>query len=155
MDDKLINVTISTDGACSGNPGPGGWAAILRCGQNSKEISGYESRTTNNKMELRAVIEGIMPLKKPCAITIRTDSQVVCNAIDNLDSMPANGWKTKTGACRANCELLQQLYKVTHDGNHTLTFEKVKGHDGDPDNERCDELAHLAIINRGVIDGAA
>ena len=149
------NVIISTDGACSGNPGPGGWAAILRCGQNSKEISGYESRTTNNKMELRAVIGGIAPLKIPCAITIRTDSQVVCNAIDNLDSMPATGWKTKTGARRANYELLQQLYKVTHDGNHTLTFEKVKGHAGDPDNERCDELAHLAITNRGVTDGVA
>lgn len=142
-----MNVVISTDGACSGNPGPGGYAAVLRFGPHFKEISGYESQTTNNRMELRAVIESIKVLKKPCTITIRTDSQIVCNAIDNLDAMPATGWKTKTGARRANCDLLQQLYKVKHDGNHTLVFEKVKGHDGDPDNERCDELARLAITN--------
>ncbi|MBQ2543884.1 MAG: ribonuclease HI, partial [Bacteroidales bacterium] len=80
---ELKKVTITTDGACSGNPGPGGYAAKLRFGEHFKEIAGFESQTTNNRMELRAVIEGMLPLKVPCSITIRTDSQVVCNAIAN------------------------------------------------------------------------
>lgn len=136
-----FNVVISTDGACSGNPGPGGYAALIRFGGKSKEVAGYESNTTNNRMELRAVIEGMLILKKPCAITVRTDSNVVCNAIANLDSMPAKGWKTKTGAKRANCDLLQQMLKIKQDGQHSLRFQYIKGHDGDPDNERCDKLA--------------
>ena len=142
---NYMNVTISTDGACSGNPGPGGYAAILRFGSKFKELSGYESRTTNNRMELRAVIESLSILKKPCDVTIRTDSQIVCNAIDNLDSMPEKGWKKKTGARRANCDLLQKLYKIKQDGHHTLQFEHVKGHSLDPDNERCNLLARAEI----------
>lgn len=139
------NVIISTDGACSGNPGPGGYAAKLRFGQNAKEVAGFESQTTNSRMELRAVIEGMLVLKKPCSITIRTDSQMVCNAIANLEEMPAKGWMTKTGARRANCDLLQQMLKVKHDGNHDLFYQHIKGHDGDPDNERCDVLAKEQI----------
>jgi len=134
-------IVISTDGACSGNPGPGGYAAKLRFGEHIKEIAGFESQTTNNRMELRAVIEGMLILKAPCSITIRTDSQIVCNAIANLEEMPAKGWKTKTGARRANCDLLQQMLKVKHDGNHELFYQYVKGHNGDEDNERCDFLA--------------
>ena len=141
----MFKVIVSTDGACSGNPGPGGYAARLRFGDMIKDISGYESHTTNNRMELRAVIEAIMVLKKPCDILIRTDSQIVCNAIANLESMPAAGWKTKTGARRANCDLLQQIYKVKHDGEHQLRFEYVKGHAGDADNEVCDSMAKEEI----------
>lgn len=136
-----FNVIISTDGACSGNPGPGGYAALIRFGGKSKEVAGYESNTTNNRMELRAVIEGMLTLKKPCSITVRTDSTTVCNAIANLDGMPAIGWKTKTGARRANCDLLQQMLKIKQDGQHELQSQYIKGHSGDPDNERCDKLA--------------
>lgn len=142
---ELMKITISTDGACSGNPGPGGYAALLRFGEHSKEVAGYESHTTNNRMELRAVIEGMLILKKPCEITVRTDSQTVCNAIANLDSMPVKGWKTKTGAKRANCDLLQQMLKLKQDGKHVLRYMHVKGHSGDPDNERCNTLAQEQI----------
>ena len=144
---ERMNVIISTDGACSGNPGPGGYAAKLRFGEHSKEISGYESRTTNNRMELRAVIEGMAVLKKPCTITIRTDSQIVCNAIANLEAMPAAEWKTKTGARRANVDLLKQMLDVKHAGNHELFYVHVEGHNGDEDNERCDLLAKQEIRN--------
>jgi ribonuclease HI len=143
--DKKMNITVSTDGACSGNPGPGGYAAVLRFGPHFKEVTGFEPQTTNNRMELRAVIESLAILKKPCKVTVRTDSHIVCNAIANLDSMPAKGWKTKTGARRANCDLLEQMYKYKHEGNHDLFYEYVKGHDGDPDNERCDTLAKEQI----------
>lgn len=140
-----LNVVISTDGACSGNPGPGAYAARLHCGQNIKEISGFESQTTNNRMELRAVVEGMMILKKPCDVLIRTDSQVVCNAIANLETRSQNGWKTKTGARCANVDLLQQLHKIKHTGDHEIRYQYVKGHDGDEDNERCDFLAKEQI----------
>lgn len=141
----MFQVIMSTDGACSGNPGPGGFAAVVKFKEITKEVSGYESQTTNNRMELRAVIEGVMMLKKPCHITVRTDSHVVCNAIANLDDMPAKGWLTKTGAKRANCDLLQQLYKIKHDGGHAIYYQYVEGHSGDPDNERCDSLAKEQI----------
>lgn len=141
----MFQVIMSTDGACSGNPGPGGFAAVMRCGDNTKEIAGFESQTTNNRMELRAVIEGVMVLKKQCSVLVRTDSHIVCNAIANIDEMPAKGWLTKTGAKRANCDLLQQLYKVKHDLGHEIRYQYVKGHDGDPDNERCDALAKEQI----------
>lgn len=158
---ELKNVTISTDGACSCNPGPGGYAAILRFTKKDgtdavREIAGFEARTTNNKMELSAVIEAIKKLTLPCFIKVRTDSMVVCNAIAELDKAHDNGWKTKSGGRRANVELLQQLYDlkkgsmlIGKDGNrlgeHVLTYEHVKGHSGDTDNERCDELAKQQI----------
>ena len=145
---EKTKVVISTDGACSGNPGPGGYGVKLRFGNNWKEIAGYNPKTTNNQMELFAVIAGIETLKKPCTITVRTDSQVVCNAIANLDSMPANNWTTKTGARRANCDLLKRMYKAKHDGGHDLFYMYVKGHNGDDDNERCDHLAKQAIATK-------
>lgn len=142
----MFQIIMSTDGACSGNPGPGGFAAILRCGDKTKEISGYESKTTNNRMELRAVIEGVMKLNKQCDILVRTDSQIVCNAIANLDTMPQNNWCKKTGAKRANVDLLQQLYNAKHAYDHVLRYQYVEGHSGDPDNERCDMLAKEQIV---------
>lgn len=142
---ERMAVEIYTDGACSGNPGPGGYAAILVCKGHEKEISGYESRTTNNRMEIRAAIEALKKLKKPCDVVINTDSQILINAIANLDDMPAKGWKTKTGAKRANCDLLQALYAVKHDNNHQVRYNHVKGHSGDKYNERCDALAKTQI----------
>lgn len=142
---ERTSIVMATDGACSGNPGPGGYAAKLRFGENWKEISGYESRTTNNRMEIRACVEGIRILKKPCNVKVRTDSQVLCNAIANLDKRANNGWKTKTGAKCSNIDLLQQLYNLKKDGNHEIFYEYVPGHSGDPDNERCDELAKEEI----------
>ena len=141
----MFQVIMSTDGACSGNPGPGGYGTVVTCNKIRKEVSGFESQTTNNRMELRAVIEGLLLLKKPCSITVCTDSTVVCNAIANLDDMPAKGWLTKTGAKRANCDLLQQIYKLKHDAGHELGYKLVKGHSGDKDNERCDFLAKEQI----------
>lgn len=143
----MFNITLATDGACSGNPGPGGWGAILRCGNNKKEISGYDPWTTNNKMELLAVIKGISALKQPCNVTVRTDSTFVCNAISELDNMPKNKWRTKSGALRQNVDLLKQLYALKHDNGHEITSEYTKGHAGDEDNERCDTLAKTAIAN--------
>lgn len=140
-----MNIIISTDGACSGNPGPGGYAAILRFGEHKKEIAGFESRTTNNRMEMRACIEAMALLKKPCSITVRTDSQILINALVNLDAGPASGWKTKTGARRANCDLLQRLYTLKHNGDHEIYYQYIEGHSGDPDNERCDQLAKEQI----------
>lgn len=142
---ERTNIVIATDGACSGNPGPGGYAAKLRFGENWKEISGFESRTTNNRMEIRACIEGVRILKKPCKIKVRTDSQILCNAIANLDKRASNGWRTKTGAKCANIDLLQQLYTLKTEGDHEIFYEYVEGHSGDPDNERCDELAKEQI----------
>lgn len=138
-------IEIYTDGACSGNPGPGGYAAILVFGNQKKEIAGYESRTTNNRMEIRAAIEAIRKLKMPCSILIGTDSQILINALVNLDEMPAKGWKTKTGAKRANCDLLQELYAVKHDGQHEIRYQYIEGHSGNAYNERCDTLAKEQI----------
>ena len=147
--EERINVTITTDGACSGNHlrtlGEGGYAAILRFGKGWKEIAGYVEKTTNNRTELMGPINAISALKKPCTVTLRTDSQIVINAVENLEIRATNGWKTKTGAKCANIDLLMELYKAKHDGNHEIICEYTKGHSGDPDNERCDFLAKQAI----------
>ena len=141
-------IKIYTDGACSGNPGPGGYAAILVFGKNEKEISGYESRTTNNRMEIRAAIEALRALKVPCDILIGTDSQILINALVNLDEMPSKGWLTKTGAKRANCDLLQELYALKHNGQHEIRYQYIEGHSGNTYNERCDTLAKKQIKER-------
>lgn len=147
------SVIISTDGACSGNqlpgPQPGGWAAKLRFGENWKEIAGFDPKTSNNRMEMQAVINGIAKLKMPCDILIRTDSQILCNAIANLETRAKNGWKTKTGAKVANCDLHMRLYELKHSGDHQLRYEYVAGHSGDEDNERCNFLAQEAIRVKG------
>lgn len=142
---EMMSVNIYTDGACSGNPGPGGWAAILVCNGHEKEISGYDANTTNNRMEIRAAIEGISKLNRPCKITIGTDSQVLINALVNLDKMPDSNWKTKTGARRANVDLLQKLYAAKHNGQHEIYYQYIEGHSGNSFNERCDQLAKEQI----------
>ncbi|MCE5189267.1 MAG: ribonuclease HI [Eubacteriales bacterium] len=138
-------VTIYTDGACSGNPGPGGWGAVLLYQDQKKELSGFEPDTTNNRMELTAVIEAIRALKAPCALSIYTDSAYVCNAFHNgwLQNWLGNGWKTASKRPVENQDLWLVLLDMLR--IHEFTFIKVKGHSDNPLNNRCDELARLAI----------
>ena len=143
MDNKKVE--IFTDGACKGNPGPGGWGALLRYGNKEKEINGYEPSTTNNIMELTAVIEALKQIKKSYDINITTDSTYVKNGItDWIQNWKNNGWKTASKKNVKNKELwieLDSLIQV-----HKVNWIWVKGHSGHPENERADELANNAII---------
>lgn len=138
---EISEVTIYTDGACSGNPGPGGWAAILIAGNFKKELSGGEAQTTNNRMELAGVINGLRALKRPCKVTIYSDSAYVVNAFNQnwLAKWMNNGWKNSAKAEVANADLWKELAVLT--ATHQVTFSKVKGHADDELNNRCDELA--------------
>ncbi|HID46945.1 MAG TPA: ribonuclease HI [Chromatiaceae bacterium] len=137
-------VTLYTDGACKGNPGPGGWGALLRYGDVEKELWGGEVTTTNNRMELRAVIEGLSALTRPSRITIVTDSQYVKNGMSQwIHNWKRNGWKTAARKPVKNADLWQQLDALVQ--QHDVHWEWVKGHSGHPENERADELA-----NRGI-----
>ena len=142
--DKVI---IYTDGACSGNPGPGGWGSILMMGENRKEISGGKKDTTNNVMELTAVIEALKLLKRPCKVDLYSDSAYVVNAfLQNwILSWIKNGWKNSSKEEIKNKELWQELFSLTK--IHDVTFHKVKGHADNEYNNRCDELARNAIKN--------
>ena len=137
----ITEVTIYTDGACSGNPGPGGWASILMAGGVKKELSGGEKDTTNNRMELMAVIEGLRALKRPCKVDIYSDSAYVVNAFSQnwIDKWVRNGWKNSAKAEVANSDLWKELIDLT--SKHNVTFHKVKGHAHNEYNNRCDELA--------------
>ena len=136
----MKNVTVYTDGACSGNPGPGGWGAILKYGEMTKELSGGDGETTNNRMELTGVITALSALKEPCNVKLYTDSQYIVNAINQgwLKSWIAHGWKRKTGPVK-NPDLWQKLYELLN--VHTVEFIWVKGHAENKYNNRCDELA--------------
>lgn len=140
----MKRVEIFTDGACSGNPGAGGWGAILRYNQVEKELSGGEPDTTNNRMELTAVISALSALKEPCNITLYTDSRYVMDGIEKwIQNWKQNGWKTanKKSAVK-NAELWQKLDELQ--AQHEIRWVWVKGHDGHPENERCDALARKA-----------
>jgi len=140
--DKKIN--IYTDGACKGNPGEGGWGAILNYQDQSKEISGYSKNTTNNIMELTAVIKSLEVLKTSCDIIITTDSQYVKNGITQwIHNWKKNGWKTANKKPVKNKALWVLLDQLTSE--HTIQWEWIKGHSGHPQNERADELANLVI----------
>ncbi|WP_428641781.1 ribonuclease HI [Roseibium sp.] len=133
-------VTIYTDGACSGNPGPGGWGVILRFGEHEKELSGGEAETTNNRMELTAAIEALKALKRPCAIDLYTDSTYVRSGIKEwLAGWKRKNWRTSTNKPVKNADLWQALDAARE--RHDVTWHWVKGHAGHPDNERADELA--------------
>jgi len=133
-----------TDGACSGNPGPGGWGTILRFSDNEKELSGGEKGTTNNRMELIAVIEGLKAIEEKCQVTITTDSQYVKNGITQwIFSWIKNNWKTAAKKPVKNRDLWEQLWNLTK--NHEIEWVWVRGHSGHPENERCDELARREI----------
>lgn len=139
----MEEVTIYTDGACSGNPGPGGWGSILMMGENKKEISGGSANTTNNIMELTAVIESLKMLKRPCKVNIYSDSAYVVNAFVQkwIYGWMKKGWKTASNEPVKNKELWQELYELTK--VHDVTFNKVKGHADNEFNNRCDELARM------------
>lgn len=137
-------VELYTDGACSGNPGKGGWGALLRYGKVEKEMSGAEMETTNNQMELMAVIKGLEKLKKPCNVKIFTDSKYVMQgASEWLKGWKAKSWKTANKKPVKNVELWQRLDEVMD--HHQISWEWVKGHSGHPENERVDQLARDAI----------
>lgn len=137
----MKHLDIFTDGACSGNPGPGGWAAILRYKQTEKELSGSEKETTNNRMELTAVIRALEALKEPCEVTLHTDSKYVCDAINQrwVYSWKAKGWKKSDNKPALNVDLWEQLLPLLK--KHDVEFIWLKGHAGHPENERCDKLA--------------
>ena len=137
----MKEVKIYSDGACSGNPGPGGWGTILEYNGIKKELSGGEKQTTNNRMELTAVIEGLKALKEKCRVTVITDSQYVSNGI-NLgwaQGWKNNGWRKKDKKPALNPELWDELLNLI--SKHEVSIEWIKGHAGHPENERCDELA--------------
>ncbi len=136
----MKSVTIYTDGACSGNPGPGGWAAILKYGSHELELSGGEADTTNNRMELSGVIAGLKKLKEPCRVDLYTDSQYISNAINQgwLQGWKAKGWRRKEGPLK-NPDLWQELDSLLQ--THEVTVHWVKGHAENEYNNRCDALA--------------
>ena len=137
----MKHVEIFTDGACSGNPGAGGWGTVLRFGEYEKELSGGEAHTTNNRMELTAVIEGLKALKEPCQVTLTTDSKYVCDSVVKkwVYGWKKKGWKKSDGKPALNVDLWEQLLPLLE--KHQVTFVWVKGHAGHPENERCDRLA--------------
>lgn len=136
----MKKVCIYTDGACSGNPGPGGWAAILSCNGHEKELSGGEAETTNNRMELMAAISALEALREPCEVELWTDSQYLSRAVNEgwLQNWKSRGWKRKEGELK-NPELWRRLDALL--GAHRVAVGWVKGHDGHEYNERCDALA--------------
>jgi ribonuclease HI len=140
----VSTVAIWTDGACSGNPGPGGWGVILVAGEHRKELFGGEPDTTNNRMELMAAISALEALKKPCEITLHIDSQYVRQGITQwIHGWKKNGWKTADKKPVKNAELWQRLEEATK--RHRIDWQWVKGHAGDPMNERADELAREGV----------
>lgn len=141
----MKNITIYTDGACSGNPGPGGWGAILMYGGHQKEISGFAAETTNNRMELTAAIEALKMLKESCGVTLYSDSAYLINAfLQNwLAKWQLNGWRNSQKQPVENQDLWQELLKLT--GSHQVKWVKVKGHADNEYNNRCDELARAEI----------
>jgi len=143
-------VTIYTDGACSGNPGPGGWGAVLISGHQRKEISGGDVKTTNNRMELKAAIEALKALREPSQVDLHTDSTYVKKGMSEwIATWKKNGWRRRSGKCFLpvkNEDLWRELDRLVN--RHRVTFHWVEGHAGHPENERCDELARQAIPSR-------
>lgn len=139
------NIIISTDGACKGNPGPGGYCGILRYGKKELEVYGFMKFSTNNRMELTAVVESIRKLTRPCNITIETDSYYVCTGIAKVSEWEKNGWKLRSGSAPKNVELWKQFQAIINEGNHSIHYQYVKGHSGNEYNERCDKIAKMQI----------
>ncbi len=137
----MKKVEIFTDGACSGNPGPGGWGAILRYNGVEKELSGGERQTTNNRMELCAVLNALSALKEPCDVVLTSDSKYVIDSVSKgwVYSWQKKGWKKSDGKPALNVDLWERLLPLLE--THNVTFVWIKGHAGHPENERCDALA--------------
>ncbi len=143
-------VEIFSDGACSGNPGPGGYGTVVRYGNNEKEFSGYDPETTNNRMELLGAIAGFEALTRPCNVSITTDSQYVKKGMTEwIDGWIKKGWKNSQRKDVANRDLWERLLAATR--QHDVKWYWVRGHTGHAENERCDELARAAIANRAGI----
>jgi ribonuclease HI len=142
----LNAIDIYTDGACKGNPGPGGWGVLLKSGDTVKELFGGENPTTNNRMEMQAVIEALGALKRPCAVTLHVDSQYVLKGITEwLPGWKAKGWRTSAKQPVKNVDLWQKLDALVAGGGHKIEWRWVRGHNGDPGNERADELANKGV----------
>ena len=142
---ELPLVHLATDGACKGNPGPGGWGVLIRWGTKEKEMSGGEPLTTNNRMELTAAIRGLAALKRPCRVVLSTDSRYVMDGLTKwLAGWQRNGWKTAAKQPVKNADLWQEL--VAAAAPHRIRWEWVKGHAGHPENERADKLASDAAV---------
>jgi ribonuclease HI len=143
----MKKIEIFTDGACKGNPGPGGWGVVLRMGSAEKELSGHDPATTNNRMELTAVIEALRALKSPCDVALHTDSRYVIDGITKwIFGWQKNGWKNAAKKPVLNADLWRALLEAK-DG-HRIAWTWVKGHDGHPENERADRLASDAALRR-------
>ena len=144
----MKHVEIFTDGACKGNPGPGGWGAILRMGEHEKELSGGDPATTNNRMELMGAIRALGALKEPCRVSLHTDSKYVIDGITGwIFGWQRNGWKNAAKKPVANADLWQELVAAAKP--HRIEWIWVKGHDGHPENERADRLASDAAVAAG------
>lgn len=142
----MNEIEIYTDGACKGNPGPGGWGALLLSGTAEKELFGGEADTTNNRMELMAVIEALTALKRPCAITLYLDSEYVRKGVTEwMDGWKARGWRTAAKKPVKNVALWQRLDALVSGGGHRIDWRWVKGHSGNPGNERADALANQGV----------
>lgn len=145
---ELTLVEMFTDGACKGNPGPGGWGVVIRAGSHEKELSGGEPVTTNNRMELTAAIEGLNALTRPCRVKLMTDSRYVMDGLTKwIHGWRRNGWKTADKKPVKNAELWQALLAAAEP--HRVEWEWVKGHAGHPENERADRLASDAALAAG------
>ncbi len=142
----MSEVIAYTDGACSGNPGPGGWGVLLEKGRHTKELKGGVAQTTNNRMELQAAIEALKALKRPAAITIVTDSTYVKQGITEwIGKWRTNGWKNAAKKPVKNADLWAELDQLAHQSGHTVTWKWVKGHAGHPGNETADALARAGM----------
>ena len=145
---ELPHVEIATDGACKGNPGPGGWGAVIRMGAREKELSGGEALTTNNRMEMMAAISGLNALTKPCRVTLSTDSRYVMDGLTKwIKGWQRNGWRTADKKPVKNADLWQALIDAAQP--HRIEWIWVKGHAGHPENERADRLASDAALAAG------
>ena len=142
----MNEIQIYTDGACKGNPGPGGWGVLLRAGAIEKELFGGELDTTNNKMELLAVIEALAALKRPCNVTLYLDSQYVRKGITEwIHGWKKKNWRTAGGDPVKNVDLWKRLDEIVSNAGHKIDWRWVKGHAGDPGNERADALANMGV----------
>jgi ribonuclease HI len=143
----LMNtIDIYTDGACKGNPGPGGWGALLKSGSTEKELFGGEANTTNNRMEMMAVIQALEALKRPCKVNLYLDSKYVLQGITEwIHGWKARGWRTASKEPVKNVELWQRLDAIVSTGGHEIDWRWVRGHTGDPGNERADALANKGV----------
>jgi ribonuclease HI len=148
-DDPRPEVVVYTDGACSGNPGPGGWAAVLRYADHEREISGGEPHTTNQRMEMTAAVEALRALKRPCRVKLHSDSAYLVNCFQQrwYDNWMRNGWKSRNKTPVQNRDLWEELIRLSR--VHEVDWIKVAGHSGDELNERCDRLARAEVERAG------